>query len=213
MCMSDNFPLKRYHKTFDHVSHFLFVPLPVFQFPFLWKLRTTFIITIKILYWIRFAEVVEIDPNDPKYITSSSSLHTRIACVFVVSIPNVGGSCVCCVSICIVLLFPGDTTCNHHHQLLPTALSPRSHNRHTLWHTYSLSGPCVAKVILSSLPGLLLCNQYTLFYLFYFKAQAILFSFVGILTWIHLCILMFLTYKRNSVGCFEDVQHKVESKL
>ena len=171
----------------------------IFNFIFFWKLRTTFIITIKILYWIRFAEVVEIDPNDPKYITSSSSLHTRIACVFVVSIPNVGGSCVCCVSICIVLLFPGDTTCNHHHQLLPTALSPRSHNRHTrLWHTYNLSGPCVAKVILSSLPGLLLCNQYTLFYLFYFKAQAILFSFVGILTWIHLCILMFLTYKRNS---------------
>ena len=87
--MSDNFPLKRYHKTFDHVSHFLFVPLPVFPFPFLWKLSTTFIITIKILFWIRFAEVVEIDPNDPKYITSSSSLQTRNVCMFVVSIPNV----------------------------------------------------------------------------------------------------------------------------
>ena len=153
--MSDNFPLKRYHKTFDHVSHFLFVPLPVSHFLFFenWaqlpssksKSSSEWIAEVvenKLLLHIpsRLGMYVQCNPclwisKGPRRDLRSFASEADV-CVFAVSIPNVGGSCVCCVSICIVLLFPGDTTCNHHHQLLPTALSPRSHNRHTrLWHT------------------------------------------------------------------------------
>ena len=48
---------------------------------------------------------------------------------------------VCSVSICIVLLFPGDTTCNHHHQLLPTApLSTVTQQTHAVTHLEAVSG-------------------------------------------------------------------------